>query len=211
MQTLIQTRREIKQKKNPSFILALSCVPRDDFLELDVQQTASSLRGKMHPKWHTAALLAGKRTRGNSGGDTQHQGSGTAVQLLLSIVLANATALQNGAISSPDGTTRGFKADPTRSSQQSMASVLLHHASQFVSARTQESCLLLHCIEGKSAAMPFSFNCYLLPLSFLSRSEPNSPPSCRPTRDSLTALTPLLIATFQKQTLICNVILVVSC
>ena len=59
----------------------------------------------MRPKWRTAALWAGKRTGGNSGGDTQHQGSETAAQLLSSIALADVTALQDDAVSFPDGTT----------------------------------------------------------------------------------------------------------
>ena len=54
--------------------------------------------------------LGGKRTGGSSDDDIQHQGSETAVQLLSSIALANATPLQNGADSFPDGTTRGSKA-----------------------------------------------------------------------------------------------------
>ena len=151
------------------------------------------LHGKTHPKWHAAALWVGKRKGGNSGGDTQHQGSGTAIQLLSSIMLADATALQNGAVSFLDGTTRSFEAGPTRSSQQSMVRVLLHHASQFTSARTQESCSLLHHVEGKPAIMPFSSNHHLclfasVPPSFVSCSEPNSLPSCRLTRDSLTTI-----------------------
>ena len=55
----------------------------------------------------------GKRTGGNSGGNTQHQDSETAMQLRLSIALADTAALQNGAVYFPDGTTRGFEAGPT--------------------------------------------------------------------------------------------------
>ena len=64
-------------------------------------------------KWCPAVLLTGKRTVSNSGGDTQHRGSETAVQLILLIALADATALQNGAVSFPNGTTRGFEAGLT--------------------------------------------------------------------------------------------------
>ena len=39
-----------------------------------------------------------------------------------------------------------------------MAGVLLLHESQFASARTQESCSLLHRVEAKPAVMPFSFD-----------------------------------------------------
>ena len=46
--------------------------------------------------------LSGKRTGGDLGGDTQHQGSETAVQLLSSITLADTTP-QNGAAFFPYG------------------------------------------------------------------------------------------------------------
>ena len=49
--------------------------------------------------------LGGKRTRGNSGSDIQHKGSETVVQLLFTVVLANAAPLQNGTAFFPDGTT----------------------------------------------------------------------------------------------------------
>ena len=68
----------------------------------------------MRPKWRGATLWAGKRTGGNSDGDTQRQGSEIAVQPLSSIALA--TALQDGTISIPAGTTRGLEAGLTQSS-----------------------------------------------------------------------------------------------
>ena len=74
---------------------------RSEFRYLESHQTASSLHGKMHQKWCAAALWVGKCTGANSGGDTQHQGSETAVQLLASIALTDAAALQNGAVSFP--------------------------------------------------------------------------------------------------------------
>ena len=81
-------------------------MPRDEFLKLGVRQTASSLQGEMGPKWCPAALWAGKCTGGNSGGDTQHHGSGLAVQLLSSIALA--TAPQNGAVFFRNTRLRGW-------------------------------------------------------------------------------------------------------
>ena len=44
------------------------------------------------------------------GGDIQHQGSETAVQILFTIALADVAPLQNGAAFFPDGTTRGSEA-----------------------------------------------------------------------------------------------------
>ena len=55
----------------------------------------------MRQKWRAAAVWAGKRTGGNSGGDTQRQSSDTVVQLLASIVLTDTADLQNGAVSFP--------------------------------------------------------------------------------------------------------------
>ena len=49
--------------------------------------------------------LGGKRTEGNLGGDIQHQGAETVVQLAFTITLADAAPLQNGATFFPDGTT----------------------------------------------------------------------------------------------------------
>ena len=90
----------------------------------------------MRPKWRQASLWAGKRTGGNLGSNTEHQGSETTVQFLSSIALADAAPLQNGAISFPDGTTRGFEAGLTQPSQQSVASILIHHARLYASAQT---------------------------------------------------------------------------
>ena len=73
-------------------------------------KTASSLCGENAPKIAPNRYLGGKRTGGNSGGDTQHQGSETAVQLLASIALADAALLQNGAAFFLGDTTRGFEA-----------------------------------------------------------------------------------------------------
>ena len=53
-------------------------MPRDEFLELEVRQTALSLHGKTHPKMAPSRSVAGKRMGGNSGGDTQH----SAVELI---------------------------------------------------------------------------------------------------------------------------------
>ena len=93
--------------------------------------------------------LGEKRTGRNSGGDTPHQGSETAMQLLFTIALADATPLHNGAAFFPEGTTRGFEARSHTTQPKSMAGILLHGASKFASARTLESCSLLHSVEGK--------------------------------------------------------------
>ena len=61
--------------------------------------------------------------------------------------------LRNGAVSFPDGTTRGFEAQSHTTSPTVNGSILLHHVSQFASARTQESCSLLHRVEEKPAIM----------------------------------------------------------
>ena len=129
----------INKRKIPPLSPRLAVCPEMSFLKVVVCHTASSLRRKTPPKRRQATLWVGNvqevvgNVQNNLGGDTQHQGSGTTAQLLSSIALADVAALQNGAISFPDDTTRGSKAGPTQSSQQSIASVLLHHASQFAS------------------------------------------------------------------------------
>ena len=67
-------------------------MPRDEFLKLEGRQTVLSLRINT-PKMAPSRSLGGKRTGGNSGGDSQHRGSETAMQLLSSIALADAAAL----------------------------------------------------------------------------------------------------------------------
>jgi len=79
----MQTSGQNKTKKNnPSYISALSFGSRSEFQSLESHQTASSLHGKMRPKMELSHSLGGKRTGGNSGGDSQRQGSENAVQLL---------------------------------------------------------------------------------------------------------------------------------
>ena len=147
-------------KENPYFIPALSCVPRDEFLKLEGCRTfvsqAPSLRGKTCPKWHPATLWAGN------------------VQEAIRVVILNTRAqkppcsfFHRSHLSTPPLCRMAPSSPPmaqhealrhglTRPIPQSMARVLLHHVSKFASARTRESCSLLHRVMRKPAVMPFS-------------------------------------------------------
>ena len=83
----------------------------------------------------------------------QRQGSETAVWLPRRSCLL-IRSLHNGA--APFGDVHEASRSVSRFSQKSMARTLLYHASQLVSARTRESCSLLHCVLGKPVLMPFS-------------------------------------------------------
>ena len=128
----------------------------------------------MCPKWCPAALLAGKLTGGNSGGDTRHHGSETAVQHLLSITLADAAAaLQDGAVSFPDGTIRGFEASLTQSSPTVNGQNLTPPREPIqlsTNTRIVQSC---SPCRGKVSRNALLFQPPILPLSLLFHSEPS--------------------------------------
>ena len=86
-------------------------MPRDEFLELKVHQTTSSLRGKMRPKLAPSRSLGRKRTGRSSGGVTQHQGSETAAFFLVTQHEASRCGLTQSR-----GTVNGQRLAPSRES-----------------------------------------------------------------------------------------------
>ena len=86
-------------------------MPGDEFLKLGVRQTASSLRGKMCPKWRQAALWAGNVQEVVRVDGPFIKGPETVVKdPPHDPDCRYCCSLQNGAAFFPDGTTRGYKA-----------------------------------------------------------------------------------------------------
>jgi len=122
------------------------------------------LNSKTHPNMVPSNSLGGKHTRGNLWGDIQHQGSPT-------VLTDDAALCRMAPLSSVIHTRLWGPSLMTR--QQSMASVLLHHVSQFTSAWIRELCHHFVMPKGEQkrdpSSQPRSSHNYCLLL------EPNPP------------------------------------